>query len=59
MFSTKKKIIEKKSIMQTRQKSLNNLKLQAKIITFISEKRFCQGNAGESVKVKISVVNRT
>jgi len=49
------KVIEKQtktrqsSINQNRKESLNNLKIQAKKITEMSEKRFCQGNIGESV----------
>ncbi|KAE9523561.1 hypothetical protein AGLY_016113 [Aphis glycines] len=58
------KVIEKQtktrqtSINQNRTESLNNLKIQAKKMTEISEKRFCQGNIGESVKVKILDVDR-
>lgn len=46
------------SINQNRKESLKNLKIQAKKMTEISEKRFCQGNIGESVKVKIPDVDR-
>jgi len=46
------------SINQNRKESLNNLKIQAKKITEMSEKRFCQGNIGESVGVKIHDVDR-
>jgi len=46
------------SINQNKKESLNNLKIQAKNMTEMSEKRFCQGNNGESVKVKIPDVDR-
>jgi len=46
------------SINQNRKESLNNLKIQAKKMTEMSKKRFFQGNIGESVRVKISDVDR-
>ncbi|XP_029348199.1 SCAN domain-containing protein 3-like [Acyrthosiphon pisum] len=45
-------------INQNRKESLNHLKIQAKKMTEMSEKRFCQGNVGESVRVKIPDVDR-
>jgi len=60
----KDKVIEKQtktrqsSINQNRTESLNNLKIQAEKITEMSEKRFCQGNIGESVRVNIPDVDR-
>uniref|UniRef100_A0A2H8TQZ8 KRAB-A domain-containing protein 2 n=1 Tax=Melanaphis sacchari TaxID=742174 RepID=A0A2H8TQZ8_9HEMI len=58
------KVIEKQtktrqtSINQNRKESLNNLKIQAKKMMEMSEKRFCQGNIGESVRIKIPDVDR-
>jgi len=46
------------STNQNRKESLNNWKIQAKKMTEMSEKRFCQGNIGESVRVKIPDVDR-
>jgi hypothetical protein len=46
------------SINQNRTESLNNLKIQATKMTEMSEKRFCKGNIGESVRVKIPDVDR-
>jgi uncharacterized protein YerC len=46
------------SINQILHELLDNLKFQATKLTEMSEKQFCQGNIGDSVKVKISDVHR-
>jgi len=48
----------KLSIHTKRNESVHNLEIQASKMKSISEKRFCEGNIGESVKIKIPDVDR-
>lgn len=48
----------KLSILTKRTKSVHNLEIQANKMKFISERRFCEGKIGQSVKIKIPDVDR-
>ncbi|KAL4153512.1 hypothetical protein QTP88_001345 [Uroleucon formosanum] len=48
----------KHSIHTKRNESVHNLEMQANKMKSISKRRFCEGNIGESVKIKISDVDR-
>jgi len=48
----------KLSVHTKRNECVNNLEMQVNKMKSISERRFCEGNIGESVKIKIPDVDR-